>query len=206
MNILVTGFDPFNNALINPSLEILKLLPNKIDNYTIHKLVLPTVFNDSLELIDNYLLNNKIDYIVSLGQAGGRKGITIERIGINIDDARIGDNLGNTPIDKPIIKDGANAYFSNLPIKALTKVLNDNGYDTSVSNTAGTFVCNHVMYYCLYLANTKYNNLKTGFIHVPYLPEQGTPNMELNTLVEAITLLIKNIALSEITLSAGKTH
>ena len=144
--ILVTGFDPFDNEKINPALEVIKLLPKKIRNNEIKILEIPTVYKKSIEKIDKEIENYNPDCILSIGQAGGRTDISIERVAINIDDFRIKDNEGNQPIDEKIYLDGDNAYFSTLPIKAIQSEITINNIPASISNTAGTFVCNHVFY------------------------------------------------------------
>lgn len=141
MKILITGFDPFGGESINPALEAVKKLPDTILGQEIIKIEIPTVFRKSLEKIEENIQKHNPDVVISVGQAGGRFGVTPERVAINIDDARIKDNEGNQPIDISIYEDGENAYFSNLPIKAMVKEMNDNGIPASVSNTAGTFVC-----------------------------------------------------------------
>ncbi|GAA0818183.1 pyroglutamyl-peptidase I [Clostridium tertium] len=198
MKILITGFDPFGGENINPALEAVKKLPDTILNSEIIKLEIPTVFRKSLETIEENIINHKPDVVISVGQAGGRFGVTPERVAINIDDARIKDNEGNQPIDISIFEDGEAAYFSNLPIKAMVKEMMDNGIPASVSNTAGTFVCNHVMYGILYLIDKKYPNIRGGFIHVPYIPSQVTtkpnmPSMSIDDISKGLELSIKAI-------------
>ena len=193
MKVLITGFDPFGSETINPAFEAIKLLPNKILNSHIIKLELPTVFNKSIMLLENKITEINPDIIICVGQAGGRTGITVERVAINIDDARIKDNEGNQPIDKVIFKNGKNAYFSNLPIKAIVDNIKKNKLPASVSNSAGTFVCNHIMYGLLHLINTKFKNKKGGFIHVPYIPEQvlnkaNTPSMSLENISKSLLI------------------
>lgn len=198
MKILITGFDPFGGENINPALEAVKKLPDTILNSEIIKLEIPTVFRKSLETIEENIINHKPDVVISVGQAGGRFGVTPERVAINIDDARIKDNEGNQPIDISIFEDGEAAYFSNLPIKAMVKEMMVNGIPASVSNTAGTFVCNHVMYGILYLIDKKYPNIRGGFIHVPYIPSQVTtkpnmPSMSIDDISKGLELSIKAI-------------
>ena len=196
MKILVTGFDPFGGESINPALEAVKKLPNTILGAEIIKLEIPTVFRDSLKKIDENIEKHNPDIVISIGQAGGRFGVTPERVAINIDDARIKDNEGNQPIDVSIFEDGENAYFSTLPIKAMVKEMQNGGIPSSVSNTAGTFVCNHVMYGLLYMIDKKYPNIKGGFIHVPFIPSQvatkpNTPSMSLQDITKGLELCIK---------------
>lgn len=198
MKILVTGFDPFGGEKINPAIESVKRLPDTILNAEIIKLEIPTVYMKSLEAIDNAIEKYNPDVILSIGQAGGRPDITVERVGINIDDYRIPDNEGNQPIDKPIFEDGKLAYFSKLPIKAMVENIQKNNIPASVSNTAGTFVCNHVLYGVAYLLDKKYSNKKSGFIHIPFLPEQvidkrGQASMSLNDIVKGLKAAIEAI-------------
>lgn len=198
MKILVTGFDPFGEDKINPAIESVKKIPDEIKGVKIIKLEIPTVYMKSLEKIDEAIKEYNPDVILSIGQAGGRPDITVERVGINVDDYRIKDNEGNQPIDTKIYDDGENAYFSNLPIKAIVENIRKNNIPASISNTAGTFVCNHVLYGVQYLLDKKYSNKKSGFIHIPFLPEQvisrpNTPSMSISTIVKALTLALEAI-------------
>lgn len=198
MKILITGFDPFGGESINPALEAVKKLPDTIEGAEVIKLEIPTVFRKSLEKIEENIQKHNPDVVISIGQAGGRFGITPERVAINIDDARIPDNETNQPIDISIFEDGDTAYLSTLPIKAMVKEMQENGIPSSVSNTAGTFVCNHVMYGVLYMAAKKYPNIKAGFIHVPYIPSQvvnkpNQPSMSIEDITKGLELCIKAI-------------
>ena len=198
MKILVTGFDPFGGEPINPAIESVKKLPDNIAGATIIKLEIPTVKKKSIEKIEKAIEEHNPDVILSIGQAGGRFDISIERVGINLDDFRIPDNEGNQTIDEPIFSDGENAYFVNLPVKAMVKNVQKNEIPASVSYTAGTFVCNHVLYGTLYLVTKKYKGKKAGFIHLPFLPQQvidkkNTPSMELNAIVKGLTAAIEAI-------------
>ena len=198
MKILITGFDPFGGENINPALEAVKKLPDTILGQEVIKIEIPTVFRKSLEKIEENIEKHNPDVVISVGQAGGRFGVTPERVAINMDDARIKDNEGNQPIDISIYEDGQAAYFSNLPIKAMVKEMTDNGIPASVSNSAGTFVCNHVMYGILYLVDKKYPNIRGGFIHVPYIPSQvttkpNTPSMSIDDISKGLELSIKAI-------------
>lgn len=196
MKILVTGFDPFGGEKVNPSIEAVKLLPNTIAGADIVKVELPTVFGKSIEKLEEALEREKPDITICVGQAGGRSRISVERVAINISDGRIPDNEGKQPIDEPIFEDGENAYFSNLPIKAMVKEMNDKNIPAEVSNTAGTYVCNHIMYGLLYNINKKYPNMKGGFIHIPFLPEQvidkkDSPSMSLDLIVKGLEVAIE---------------
>lgn len=214
MKILVTGFDPFNNDTINPAYEAVKKLPNKIKNVEIIKLEIPTSFERSTIVLEKAIKNYKPNIILSIGQAGGRNEITVEKIAINLMEARIKDNDGKQPLNVPIREDGETAYFSNLNVKGIVSYIKENKIPASVSYTAGTFVCNCVMYNILYLINRKYPNIKGGFIHVPFLPEQALlkspipSSMSLDNISKAIELAIEAIILNKMdnNLLSGETH
>ena len=196
--ILVTGFDPFGGEKVNPALEVIKLLPKKIGENEVRILEIPTVYRKSVEKIEKEIESYKPDYVLSIGQAGGRANISIERVAINIDDFRIKDNEGNQPIDENIFEDGENAYFSTLPIKAIQNELAKNNIPSSISNTAGTFVCNHVFYGVRYLIEKKFKGIKSGFVHIPYMPEQvigkaDTPSMSLDNILKGVIVIIETI-------------
>ena len=194
--ILLTGFEAFNGESINPSWEAVKLLDGKvISNTVIFARQLPCVFGKAIQTLTELITEIKPCLVLNIGQAGGRLDISIERIAINIDDARIPDNAGNQPIDTTIISGAPSAYFSTLPIKAITACLRSNGIPASVSQTAGTFVCNHVFYGLMHFLNSKLLNTKGGFIHIPYLPSQaanlpGQPSMALETIVSGLEIII----------------
>ena len=196
--VLITGFEPFGGEKINPATEILNRLPEYISDAKIIKLIIPTVFKKASERVTDMMDIEKPDVVISIGQAGGRKAITVERVAINVDDALIEDNEGNKPIDEVIREDGENAYFTTLPIKKICQEIKLKNIEAAVSNSAGTFVCNHVMYSVLYkvMKDNNMKNVKAGFIHVPYLPEQvknkdNMPSMELDDMVMAIKVAIK---------------
>ena len=196
MKVLITGFDPFGGEKINPALEAVNALPDNIAGAEVIKIEIPTVFRKSLERIEENIIKYNPDIVISVGQAGGRFGVSPERVAINIDDARIEDNEKNQPLDITIFEDGENAYFSNLPIKAMVKEMKENGIPSAVSNTAGTFVCNHVMYGILYMIDKKYPGVKGGFIHVPYTPAQvidkpEKPSMSVCDIAKGLELCIK---------------
>ncbi len=198
MKILVTGFDPFGDDIINPAIEAVKKLPDEINGAEIIKLEIPTVFGKSAEVVREAMKKHKPDYVLNIGQAGGRFEMTPERVAINVDDARIPDNEKKQPVDEVIKEDGEPAYFSSLPIKAMVEYMKKENIPASVSNSAGTFVCNHIMYQTLYLTQTEFEGTKAGFMHIPFLPEQvtnrpNTPSMSLETIVKAITASIKAI-------------
>ena len=215
MKILVTGFDPFGGEKINPALETIKRLPDTILGAQIIKLEIPTVVGKSLAKITEAVEKENPDAVLSIGQAGGRSEITVERVGINIDDCRIPDNEGNQPIDEPVIKGGPAAYFVTVPIKAIVENIKAHNIPASISNTAGTFICNHVCYGVAHLAAARTaagTPMKSGFIHIPFLPEQIigkpalTPSMSLETIASGITHALEAIVEhgSDIKVSGGK--
>ncbi len=213
MKILVTGFDPFGGEEINPAVEAVKRLPDEIAGAQIVGLEVPTVCHKCLAVIDEAIAEEDPDVILSVGQAGGRPDVTVERVGINVDDCRIADNEGNQPVDEPVFPDGPAAYFVNVPIKAMVERIRSRGIPASVSNTAGTFVCNHVTYGVRHLIETKYPGKKSGFIHIPYLPQQvteraGQPSMALDVIVEALTAAVEAVVdtKKDIRAPEGTTH
>lgn len=213
MKILVSGFDPFGGEKINPAIESVKLLPDEIKGAKIIKLEIPTVARKSLKKLEEVIEIEKPDVVINVGQAGGRTDITVERVGINMDDFRIKDNEGNQPIDEKIAKDGPDAYLVTIPIKAMVQKMIENKIPASVSNTAGTFVCNHVCYGMAHLASTKYPNMRTGFVHIPFLPEQvvdkrNMPSMPLEMIAKGLEYAIEAIVENkeDIKVEGGATH
>ena len=186
--LLITGFDPFDGESINPSWEAVKRLPDSIGAFEVHKLEIPTVFGLAARTVLEKAAEIQPDVILSIGQAGGRAAVTPERIAINVRSARIPDNAGNQPAEEPIVSEGADGIFATVPVVRMVQAIQDAGLTGAVSNTAGTFVCNDTLYTLLH----HYENtaVRVGFIHVPYLPEQGTPNMPLEQIVEALAAAI----------------
>ena len=214
MKILVTGFDPFGGEKVNPALEAVKSLPSEIHGAEVHWVAIPTVFYKAAEVLETAIVRFQPDAVLCIGQAGGRASLTPERVAINQDDARIPDNQGNQPIDTPIRLNGQAAYFSTLPIKAMVQAIKEEGLPATVSNTAGTFVCNHLMYQALYLADKKFPNMRAGFMHIPYMTEQvinkpNTASMNLTDIVRGIEAAIGAIVDykdKDIKLVGGTTH
>ncbi|MGT2799254.1 pyroglutamyl-peptidase I [Streptococcus marmotae] len=215
MKILVTGFDPFGGEAVNPALEAVKQLPANIAGAEVQWLEVPTVFYKSAQVLEEKIAAYQPDVVLCIGQAGGRFGLTPERVAINQDDARIPDNDGNQPIDTVIRADGAPAYFATLPIKAMVEAIKAAGLPASVSNTAGTFVCNHLMYQALYLADKKFPGLKAGFMHIPFMTEQvvdkpNTASMALADIVKGIESAIAAIVSyrdkEDLKTIGGETH
>lgn len=198
MKILVTGFDPFGGEKINPALEAVKGLPENIKGAEIKKLEIPTVFGKAAEVVKDAIVDFQPDYVLNVGQAGGRFALTPERVAINVDDARIADNEGNQPIDVAIQEDGEAAYFTQLPVKAMVTAIKKAGIPGAVSNTAGTFVCNHIMYQVQYMIHKEFPQIKGGFMHVPFIPEQvvdkaGQPSMSLEDMTTGIAAALEAI-------------
>lgn len=194
MKIIVTGFDPFGGEKINPSIECVKALPD-IEGVELIRLELPTVFKESAKRLNEVINDVKPDAVLSVGQAGGRAGITMERIAINVDDARIPDNISQQPIDEAIQLDGEAAYFTTLPIKRIVKAIREAGISAEVSNSAGTFVCNHIMYQALFAATKADKPFKAGFMHIPFIPDQTTdkPSLPLEESTKAVQIAIETI-------------
>ena len=200
MKLLLTAFDPFGGAVVNPAQEAIKLVGDKVAGFEIIKLVVPTVFGKSIAAVTTAMDTFGPDVVLCIGQAGGRYGLTPERVAINLDDARIPDNEGQQPIDMPIFPDGAPAYFSSLPIKAMVARIRESGLPASVSNTAGTFVCNHLMYGVLYHIDKHCPGVRGGFLHVPFTPGQTAflsapaPSMNEKDIARGIEAAISAIA------------
>lgn len=214
MKVLITGFDPFGGASINPAYEAVKRLPETIKGAEIIRMEIPTVFEKEGRVLEEAIQNYEPDIVICVGQAGGRSSVTVEKVAINLMEARIPDNEGKKPIDKVIYEDGENAYFAKLPVKAMVQNMNMHGIPARVSYTAGTFVCNDIMYRLLYMIDKKYPRLRGGFIHVPYLPEQavelpdGTPSMSAQMIADGLCYAIEEAIESnaDINIGMGETH
>jgi pyroglutamyl-peptidase len=188
-NLLVTGFDPFGGASINPAWEAVKLLPEEIADFEVHKLEIPTVFGLASQKVMEKAGEIRPDVILCVGQAGGRAAVTPERIAVNIRDAKITDNAGNQPEGLFVAEDGPAAYFATVPVMAMADAICAEGLPGQVSNSAGAFVCNDTLYGLLHhYAGTE---VKVGFIHVPWLPEQGSPSLPLAQTVAALEAAIR---------------
>lgn len=200
MKILITGFDPFGGETVNPAYEAVKLLPDTIAGAEIIKLEVPTRFHRAGAVLEDAMQRHKPDAVICVGQAGGRAAITPEKVAINLMDGRIPDNAGYQPVDAPIREDGETAYFTSLPVKAMVQRMRDAGIPAAVSYTAGTYVCNYLLYTLLYLIDKKYPNVRGGFIHVPYAMEQvinkplGTPSMDLRQIARGLETAVEAVA------------
>ena len=187
--LLITGFDPFGGASINPAWEAVKLLPDQIGDFEIYKLEIPTVFGLAAETVLAKAKEIHPDVILCIGQAGGRAAVTPERIAVNIRDAKIQDNAGNQPMGEFVVSDGPAAYFATVPVMEMADAICAAELPGAVSNSAGAFVCNDTLYSLLHhYADT---HVKVGFIHVPYLPEQGSPSLPLEKTAAALRAAIE---------------
>lgn len=192
--ILLTGFDAFNGARVNPSWLAVQALHNRqIGGRRIVAAQLPTVFGDSLRTLDTLLDQLRPELVVCVGQAGGRGALSLERVAINVNDAPIPDNAGTQPVDTPVAPGAPAAYFSSLPIKAALAALHREGLPAEVSQTAGTFVCNHVFYGLMHrlASHPGLRHTRGGFVHVPWLPEQGSPAMALADVVRGLRTVLR---------------
>ncbi|ARW22967.1 pyroglutamyl-peptidase I [Levilactobacillus brevis] len=201
MKLLITGFDPFGGEKTNPAIEAVKRLPAAIAGATVVPLEIPTVFGTCAEVVRQAIITERPDVVLSVGQAGGRSALTPERIAINLDDGRIPDNAGFQPVDQPIQPNGPAAYFTQLPVKAMAQAIRQAGLPSHVSTTAGTYVCNHIMYQVQHLRATEFPQLQAGFIHIPFLPEQvvqrsGVPSLSLTDDVRGLTAAIRAIVIA----------
>jgi len=196
MRALVTGFEPFGGDPINPALEALRRLPARLGRVELATRVLPTEFGTALDALDDALATTLPELVLCVGLAGRRAALSLERVAINLEDARLPDNAGQQPIDRPIVPNAPAAYFATLPVKAAVAALRAAGLPAAVSNTAGTFVCNHVFYGLMHRAATGRLAMRGGFLHVPYLPSQaarydGAPSMALGDIVRGIEIVLE---------------
>ena len=214
MKILVTGFDPFGGESVNPAYEAVKLLPDVIGGAEIFKLEIPTVFSLSGPAVEEGIRKYQPDVVICVGQAGGRASISVEKVAINFVDARIPDNNGEQPLDEPLQADGPAAYFATLPVKAMVQHVKEAGLPCYLSFTAGTYVCNSIMYNVLYMCEKRYLGIRAGFIHVPYACGQvidkanTTPSMPLETIAKSLEYAIEAVAIDRADggESAGELH
>ena len=198
--LLITGFQPFDGESVNPALEVAKGLQGKtINGYDVIAREIPVVRFEALKAVQAAIEEVQPNAVIAIGQAGGRPDITVERVGINIDDFRIPDNKGNQPIDEPIVAGGPVAYWATLPIKKMVANIKAQGIPASVSNSAGTYVCNHLLYGLLHYLALHGQAVPAGFVHIPYLPQQMAvkngkdaqcATMSLDTLLQGFAAMI----------------
>jgi pyroglutamyl-peptidase len=208
--VLITGFEPFGGETVNPSALVLMQLQGwrPAADVELGTLLLPCVFSGAIQVLEQALRRDRPQVVIALGQAASRDEVTVERVAINVDDARIPDNAGAQPIDTPVVDGGPAAYFSSLPIKAIVAALQQAGIPASVSQTAGTFVCNHVFYGLAHALATRHPGTRGGFIHLPCLPEQAVAlgsraGMPLALMVQAVQLAVQATLASTTDLRAG---
>jgi pyroglutamyl-peptidase len=212
--VLILGFEPFAGETVNPSAEIVRSLDNeRIDGHRIVTGVLPVSFAEAPMRLAELLDCHHPVLVFALGQAGGRPALSLERVAINLIDARIADNEGLQPIDMPVLRDGPGAYFSSLPLKAIDAHLHGLEVPVSLSLSAGTFVCNQVFYWLAHLLANEHRQARGGFVHVPWLPEQaarhpGEPGMSLDLMLlgirGAIECALRTSA--DLAIAGGATH
>ncbi|HET8880343.1 MAG TPA: pyroglutamyl-peptidase I [Arthrobacter sp.] len=212
--ILLTGFEPFGGEATNPSWTAVRGAADvlRAEGLEVAAVELPCVFGAALTALDEALAEHRPALVVCAGQAGGRPGISLERVAINCDDARIPDNAGNAPVDEPVLPEAPAAYFGTLPIKAALQELRRRGITSEVSQTAGTYVCNHVFFGLMH-ALRRTPDVRGGFIHVPYGPDQvppgsGLPSMPLEQMTEALAAVVRTAlaTTTDLKLAAGAIH
>jgi pyroglutamyl-peptidase len=196
MRVLVTGFDPFGGDKVNPSSLAVGQLRKRIGEVVVHTAELPTSYAQSSGVLRAAIEETRPEIVLCVGQAGGRTELCLERVAINVQDARIRDNDGKQPIDERVVKDGPAAHFATLPIKACVAAMRQAGLPAAVSNTAGTFVCNHIFYALMDIAQSHPIPMRGGFLHIPYVPEQaaalaGAPSMALDDIVRGIEIILE---------------
>ncbi|KJY41941.1 Pyrrolidone-carboxylate peptidase [Streptomyces sp. NRRL B-1568] len=211
--VLLAGFEPFGGETVNPSWEAVRAVadepPGGVDVTAVR---LPCVFGAALDVLREAVRAVRPGLVLCTGQAGGRPDLTIERIAVNLDDARIPDNSGGQPVDRPVVPGGPAAYFATLPVKRCVAAVRAAGLPASVSQTAGTFVCNHVFYGLMHLAATEHPTLRGGFVHIPYIPEQvvdrSEPSLPLAAAAEALRVIVITAArhADDIRAVGGATH
>jgi pyroglutamyl-peptidase len=212
--VLLTGFEAFGGEAVNPSQEIVRSFEGtRMQGHRIVTGVLPVAFAPVLPLLERLLDEHRPTLVLALGQAGGRSALALERVAINLIDARIADNEGRQPIDATVVAGAAQAYFSSLPIKAMQAHLRSLGIPVELSMSAGTFVCNQVFFALAHLRATRYPELRCGFMHVPWLPEQaarypGQPSMALDTMRAGVGAAIECALAThrDLQVAAGTTH
>jgi pyroglutamyl-peptidase len=212
--ILVTGFQPFGGESMNPAWEAVRRLPDTIGDATVTKVEVPVVFGRGPEAVERAVEEVEPDLVLCVGQAGGRAKITPEFVGINYADARIPDNDGRQPVAERIVDGGPDAYFATLPVKAMVQAMQKAGVPAEVSYTAGTYVCNDVMYSLLHTLATRHPGVRGGFLHVPYATEQAThlsastPSMSVDDMARGIAVALEAALTHEkdVDVATGSTH
>ncbi|XAS68892.1 pyroglutamyl-peptidase I [Micrococcaceae bacterium Sec5.7] len=212
--ILITGFEPFGGQTTNPSwtaaVQASAIL--QAEGLAVAAVELPCIFGESISMLREALDSRRPELVICVGQAGGRDRISLERIAINCDDARIPDNAGNRPVDREVVAGGPAAYFSTLPVKAVLQALNSAGMPADVSQTAGTYVCNHVFYALMHELASR-PGVRGGFIHIPFEPGQlpqgsRTPALPVDVMARGLAVVVRTALTTakDITMAAGATH
>jgi pyroglutamyl-peptidase len=196
MLILLTGFEPFDGATENPSRAAVAALADmSLAGARLATAMLPVTYAGAGPALRAAVLRHRPDAVICTGLAGGRAALSVERVAINVDDAAIADNAGERRTDQPVVPGGPAGYFATLPIKAVAAAMRAAGVPAAVSQSAGTFVCNHVFYCACHLAAREFPTMRAGFVHLPWLPEQvadrpGEPSMALATIVAGLRAAI----------------
>ena len=196
MRLLLTGFEPFAGDTRNPSADLVAAIAAAPPpDLTLATAILPVAFARLDAALDAAIAAAAPDVVLALGLAGGRTELSVERIAVNLDDARIADNDGDQPLDRPVVAGGPAAYFASVPVKAMVAAMREAGAPAQVSHTAGTFACNHVFFRAAHLAATSRPGMRAGFIHLPYLPQQAAahrnaPSMALATMLAGLRAAI----------------
>ena len=196
MRALVTGFDPFGGENVNASLEAVRRLPARIGALEVITAELPTSYARALAVLEAAIMGARPEIVLCVGQASERAALCVERVAVNLRDARIADNDGAQPVDLPVVAGGPAAYLATLPVRAAVAALRAAELPAEVSMSAGTFVCNHVFYGLMHLAATGGHAFRGGFLHVPCLPrqvarEKNTPSMALDDIVRGIVIVLE---------------
>ena len=199
VKILVTGFEPFGGESRNPSAEVVAALPDTIAGAEIVKRILPVTRGESSRMVAEAVEEHRPDVVLSIGQAGGRAAVSIERVAINLEDYSIPDNGGNQPQEQPVVEGGPAAYLSRLPVKKMAEAIREAGIPGEVSLSAGAYVCNHVLYSTTHLLAEKYPHARAGFIHIPFVPEQtadkpgNVPSLSLEQSTRAVEIAVETV-------------
>jgi pyroglutamyl-peptidase len=194
--VLVTGFEPFGGESENPSWQAVRELDGeRTDGHAVVARQMPCVFGKAIRRLEEEIAALDPSVVICVGQAGGRAEISLERVAVNLEDARIPDNDGAQPLDRPVVEGGPAAYFTGLPVKAILRDLVEAGIPAALSHTAGSFVCNHIFYGACHMAAGRRRKLRAGFIHVPYSPAQaarnpGAPSLAVPIIVDALRIAI----------------
>lgn len=209
IKILLTGFVPFGGETVNPAQLIVEALELQRPDVDLHKAILPVSFLQSKKIMEDLITKIEPDAILSIGQSGGCSEVKVERFAINLNDATKSDNDGDTPFERKIYEDGENVYFASIPTKEIVRNIREMGIPALLSNSAGLYVCNNVMYTALHCIKCYQRSAMAGFIHVPYLPQQAVlkekkPSMSLQDMTTAIETALNTI-ISEIQATQPET-